>query len=325
MSIAKVVIPAAGLGTRLHPATKSQPKEMLPLGRKPVIQLVVEEMLRARLWQVLVITGQKKRAIEDHFDDTDGALFGGAGSDPDELIPQFYFRRQAVQRGLGDAINHAKEFTGDQPFAVALGDCIIDANGPAPLMSRLLEAHRTNGAAATIAVQRVAPAAVSSYGVVAPEGEPGPTFRIRDIVEKPSPDAAPSNLAVCARYVFEPVIYDFIARTTPGHGGEIQLTDAIRLMLRDGLPVYCVALAPGEQRLDIGSFKTYAQAFFSMMLRDPELGDELRTYVRDLLGNGHQAGIRRPQRHSARPAAEECIGAESLAWTSAGKAVGTIR
>jgi UTP--glucose-1-phosphate uridylyltransferase len=283
VSITKVVIPAAGLGTRLYPATKSQPKEMLPLGRKPMIQLVVEEMLQAGLWQVLLITGQKKRAIEDHFDSTDGAVFGADEADSGHLVPQFYFRRQAAQRGLGDAIHHAKEFTGDQPFAVALGDCIIDGNGPAPLMSRLLEAHRSTGAAATIAVQRVPPERVSSYGVVAPDGDPAPTFRIRDIVEKPTPEAAPSNLAVAARYAFEPAIHEFLERTTPGHGGEIQLTDAIRLMLRDGLPVCCVALEPGEQRLDIGSFTTYAQAFFSMMLRDPEVGAELRDYVRALL------------------------------------------
>jgi len=283
VSITKVVIPAAGLGTRLFPATKSQPKEMLPLGRKPMIQLVVEEMLQAGLWQVLVITGQKKRAIEDHFDATDGEIFPPDESDPERILPQFFFRRQAAQRGLGDAVNHAKEFTGDQPFAVALGDCIIDGNGPAPLMRRLLEAHCSNGAAATIGVQQVTPEAVSSYGVVAPDGDPGPVFKIRDIVEKPSPEDAPSNLAVAARYAFEPAIYEFLERTTPGHGGEIQLTDAIRLMLREGLPVYCVSLAPGEQRLDIGSFQKYAQAFFSMMLRDPEIGGELCDYVRGLL------------------------------------------
>lgn len=283
MSITKVVIPAAGLGTRLFPATKSQPKEMLPLGRKPMIQLVVEEMLQAGLWKVLVITGQKKRAIEDHFDASDGDLFGEGESEADGLLPQFYFRRQAAQRGLGDAVNHAKEFTGNEPFAVALGDCIIDGNGPAPLMCRLLEAHCSKGAAATIAVQQVAPEAVSSYGIVVPEGDTEATFRIRDIVEKPSMAQAPSHLAVAARYVFQPEIYDFLARTEPGHGGEIQLTDAIRLMVGEGLRVWCVPLAPGERRLDIGSFKTYAQAFFSMMLRDPELGAELRDYVHGLL------------------------------------------
>ncbi|MFQ5809656.1 MAG: UTP--glucose-1-phosphate uridylyltransferase [Armatimonadota bacterium] len=283
MSITKVVIPAAGLGTRLFPATKSQPKEMLPLGRKPMIQLVVEEMLQAGLWKVLVITGQKKRAIEDHFDSTDGEIFTPEASDPDRLLPQFFFRRQAAQRGLGDAVRHAREFTGDQPFAVALGDCVIDGNGPAPLMRRLLDAHSSTGAVATIAVQQVPPEAVSSYGVVAPDGEPGPAFPIRDIVEKPTPESAPSNLAVAARYAFGPEVYDFLERTKPGHGGEIQLTDAIRLMLHEGLPVHCVALTPGERRLDIGSFKLYAEAFFSMMLRDPELGDGLGDYVRGLL------------------------------------------
>ena len=283
MSITKVVIPAAGLGTRLYPATKSQPKEMLPLGRKPMIQLVIEEVLAAGLWQVLIITGQKKRAIEDHFDDSNGVLFGSGHGEGDHVVPQFYFRRQAAQRGLGDAVNHAKEFTGDQPFAVALGDCTIDGEGPTPLMDRLLQAHREKDAAATIAVQQVPQEAVVSYGIVASDGDAGPTFRIRDIVEKPRVEEAPSNLAVAARYVFEPVIYDFLARTEPGHGREIQLTDAIRLMLRAGEPVWCVTLAPGERRLDIGSFLTYAKAFFSVMLRDPELGDELRQYVRSML------------------------------------------
>ncbi|MFQ6096172.1 MAG: UTP--glucose-1-phosphate uridylyltransferase [Armatimonadota bacterium] len=284
MSIRKVVIPAAGLGTRLYPATKSQPKEMLPLGRKPCIQLVAEEMIDAGLTEILLITGQQKRALEDHFDTSDGVPPGASG--PEDLPGKggtFFFTRQPRKLGLGDAVGHGRHFTGDEPFAVALGDAVIRGSRRPTLVQRLLTTHQQKGAAATIAVQEVAPERLSRYGVVAPKAEPGDSFDIRDIVEKPRPEEAPSRLAVTARYVFEPAIYEYLDRTEAGYGGEIQLTDAIRMMVRDGLPVWCVRLRDDEERLDIGTFASYARAFVTVMLNDPDVGHELREHLRSVL------------------------------------------
>lgn len=281
MSIRKAVIPAAGLGTRLYPATRSQPKEMLPLGRKPTIQLVVEEVVAAGLREILIITGQQKRAIEDHFDEADGL----------EIEASFFFTRQSTPRGLGDAVACARHFVGDETFLVALGDCFIwrPGLGQDGVAARLLELHEERRPGATIAVQRVSPERLSQYGVVAPKADPGPggeagaAFEISDIVEKPGPERAPSPLAVAARYVLDPVIFDFLARTPPGHKGEVQLTDALRLMLQEDHAIWCVPLGQGETRYDVGSFASYWKAFAAMMVNDPEAGQELRAYLGALL------------------------------------------
>jgi len=293
MSIRKAVIPAAGLGTRLYPATRSQPKEMLPLGRKPTIQLVVEEVVAAGLREILIITGQQKRAIEDHFDAANGL----------GLEASFFFTRQSEQRGLGDAVACARHFVGSETFLVALGDCLIwspprrvEARASAAegrqeggLVARMLALHEQKRPGATIAVQRVPADRLSDYGVVAPKAEPGFTgatasaFEISDIVEKPGPDRAPSDLAVAARYVLDPVVFEFLARTPPGNQGEIQLTDALRLMLREGCAVWCMPLSETETRYDVGSFPGYWKAFADMMVNDPEIGEELRDHLRGLL------------------------------------------
>jgi UTP--glucose-1-phosphate uridylyltransferase len=279
MTIRKAIIPAAGLGTRLHPATRSQPKEMLPLGRKPTIQLVVEEVVAAGVREILIVTGAKKRAIEDHFDQADEL----------GIDASFYFTRQSQQLGLGDAVHCGREFVGDDPFVVALGDCVITGDGSVPLLSRLLAAHRAAAPAATIAVQQVPPDRISSYGIVAPQGRvvPAPAdadqgFEISDIVEKPQPEHAPSDLAVTARYVLEPIIFDYLAGTRPGLGGEVQLTDALRCLLGDGHPIRCVLLAPDEFRYDVGSFESYWKAFAALMVKDQELGPRLRAFLREL-------------------------------------------
>ncbi|MFQ6131907.1 MAG: UTP--glucose-1-phosphate uridylyltransferase [Armatimonadota bacterium] len=279
MSIRKAVIPAAGLGTRLHPATRSQPKEMLPLGRKPTIQLAVEEVVAAGLREILVITGEKKRAIEDHFDQANGL----------GIEASFFFTRQSVQRGLGDAVACARHFVGDEPFVVALGDCLIWSRGGDGVVARMLALHEEKRPAATIAVQRVPADRLDQYGVVAPRAEqaaaddPPPAFEIGDIVEKPGPDRAPSNLAVTARYVLDPMVFEFLDRTPAGHGGEVQLTDALRLMLQAGHAIWCVPLGGSETRYDVGSFVSYWKAFADMMVNDPEVGEELRAYLRTVL------------------------------------------
>jgi UTP--glucose-1-phosphate uridylyltransferase len=288
LTIRKAVIPAAGLGTRLYPATKSQPKEMLPLGTRPTIQFVAEELVGAGLRQVLIVTGRQKRAIEDHFDPSDGL-------DPDDKCERcseifdsssvrFFYTRQSRPRGLGDAVAHAEDFVGGDNFVVALGDCVITSTERSALLRRMVEVHTCQGAAATIAVQRVSVEGTRKYGIIAPaEEDQGEPMRLRDIVEKPGPDKAPSNLAVCARYVFAPSIFEFLRTTAPGHGGEVQLTDAIRAMIAAGLPVYAVPLAADERRLDVGDFPSYARAFMQVMLTHPQFGKSLRDFARQLV------------------------------------------
>lgn len=290
MTIRKAVIPAAGLGTRLYPATKSQPKEMLPLGTRPTIQFVAEELVGAALSQVLIVTGRQKRAIEDHFDPSDGLSPENKCERCAEIFDasrvHFFYTRQSEPRGLGDAVAHAEDFVAGEDFAVALGDCIITSTERSALLRRMVAAHAENQAAATIAVQRVAPEATRKYGIIDPVGEAqGLSVRLKDIVEKPGPDRAPSNLAVCARYVFSPTIFEFLRTTEPGHGGEVQLTDAIRAMVAAGLPVFAVPLAPDEARLDVGDFPSYTRAFMQVMLAHPDHGKDLREFARQLLAD----------------------------------------
>jgi len=266
--VTKAVIPAAGIGTRLLPATKSQPKEMLPVGRKPVIQYVVEELVAAEAHQVLIITNQQKRAIEDHFDVETG------NQKPTlnhlSLPVQVFYTRQSVPRGLADAIGLAEHFVGDDSFLVSLGDSIIRSPRPGDVLKRLVEVHRRERAAATILFEEVPPSEVVHYGIALPKNGGEIEFEVADLIEKPSVEEAPSTLAVAARYVFEPDIFHYIRRTPPGRGGEIQITDSIRLMLQDGRRIFGVRLGKGETRLDIGNYRSYYEAFLEMALADPD-------------------------------------------------------
>jgi UTP--glucose-1-phosphate uridylyltransferase len=274
--IRKAVIPAAGFGTRLLPATKSQPKEMLPVGRKPVIQYVVEEIAAADISQVLVVTSQQKRAIEDHFD-----INGDTAHGMDDVAScQMHYTRQSVPTGLADAIAHAEGFVAGEPFVVSLGDSLIRSTSPGSLLSHLIDTHASENAAATILFETVAPEDVVKYGIAAPVGDPGPTFAVADLVEKPAVDEAPSTLAVAGRYVFSPVVFDYIRRTEPGRGGEIQITDTMRLMLQDGLSIWGVRMGESERRLDIGNYRSYFRAFFEMALLDPDFGADLADFAR---------------------------------------------
>lgn len=288
--ITKAVIPAAGRGTRLLPATKTQPKEMLPVGRKPTIQHVLEELFNVGLQDVLIVTGWHKRPIEDHLDFS----LGGDQLGPEEeseanlfhngkLNHHLFYIRQARQAGLADAVFYGRQFVGTEPFVVALGDTIIASRRDPPLLQRLIETHLATGAAATLAVEPVAREDIRKYGIVAPRGETGPTFEIQDIVEKPRPTEAPSHFAVASRYIFHPVIFEMIGQIQPGVGKELQLTDAIRLLLQKGFPVWSVCLTPEETRYDIGNFESYFRAFFDMALNDPELGQKMEQYLRSRL------------------------------------------
>jgi len=286
-TITKAVVPAAGRGTRLLPATRSQPKEMLPVGRKPTIQHVVEELAAAGLREVLLISGQGKRAIEDHLDHQ-------AGENQEKHHPwmdlRFFHARQSVPRGLADAISIAEPFAGGQPFAVALGDSIVVSHAREPLLKRMIAVHERHRPAATIAVEAVPHDSVSRYGIVAPKGKPASAgrpdhvFAITDIVEKPSPQQAPSNLAAAGRYVLDPAIFEAIRRTKPGVGGELWLTDALRILLQEGGEILCVRLRKGEHRLDIGNFLNYFQAFLEISMSDAEYGAALRGWIKRTLG-----------------------------------------
>jgi UTP--glucose-1-phosphate uridylyltransferase len=284
MKIRKAVVPAAGRGTRLYPATRAQPKEMLPLGRKPTIQLVVEELVGAGLDTILIVTGADKRAIEDHFDRASGE--GQARFDSpvlDDSRWRVFCTRQSAPRGLGDAVAHAQGFADGEPFVVALGDAVIESPRRETPLQRLMRVHEDSGAQVTILLRTVPPEAVSQYGIVRVAGEAEGEVEIQDIVEKPALQEAPSRLAVSGRYCLDPVVFDYLRVTKPGVGGEVQLTDAIRAMLRDGLRARGVCLETDERRHDIGTFRDYLRAVVEVSLGDPQVGPGLREDIESLL------------------------------------------
>ncbi len=295
MDIDIAVVPVAGLGTRLLPATKSQPKEMLPVGNKPVVQYVVEELTRVGMKRVLFITGPGKTSIENHFDLNSELIQSLRESGKEELLAELEFERAAIQYfytrqrqtlGLGHAVLCARSFVGNRPFVVALGDSIIGMHAESDVVGRMTRCFLERGAAAVIAFEEVPVAEVSQYGIARPRTG-GEVFEIEDLVEKPSPGEAPSNLAIAARYVLTPAIFETLERTTPGKGGEIQLTDAIRAVIRSGGKVFGVRLRQDERRYDIGNFDSYFQAFVEFALADPRYGATLRRHLEELLHVPH--------------------------------------
>lgn len=299
MEINIAVVPVAGLGTRLLPATKSQPKEMLPVGRKPVVQYVVEELTRVGMERILFVTGPGKTSIENHFDINAELTQNLRETGKEELLAelsfermqaQYFYTRQRQLLGLGHAVLCAQPFIGDQPFVVALGDSIIGMHAQSDVVRRMTECFTEHNAAAVIAFEEVPQDEISNYGVAQPKSD-GPIFELADVIEKPAQEEAPSNLAIAARYVFAPRIFDALAQTAPGKGGEIQLTDAIRLLIQAGEPVYGVCLNEAEQRYDIGNFDAYFRAFVEFALADEKHGPALRTYLAQLGAQLHN-GVR---------------------------------
>jgi UTP--glucose-1-phosphate uridylyltransferase len=288
--IESAIVPVAGMGTRLLPATKSQPKEMLPVAKKPIVQYVVEELAAAGMTRILFVTGRGKSSIENHFDhdpelwrqlsqnDKNGLL---RTLDYEQMPVHYFYTRQRQQKGLGDAILCGENFAGEEPFLVALGDSIIGMQGRSTISRRLAEVYASERPGAVIAVEEVPQELTALYGVVDPESS-GPVFGIRDLIEKPSPEAAPSNLAIAGRYVFAPQIFEMIRRVEPDRRGEIQLTDAIRLLAGSGQRVIGVKLDPTEHRYDIGNFRSYFETFVEFALADPEHGAELRQVLERL-------------------------------------------
>ena len=285
------VVPVAGLGTRLLPATKSQPKEMLPVGRKPGVQYVVEELTRAGMQRMLFVTGPGKTSIENHFDLNDELIQSLRETGKEELLEELEFERAPVQYfytrqrqllGLGHAVLCAEPFVGNLPFVVALGDSIIGLHAQSDIVRRMTRCFLEQKADAVVAFEEVPKSEVHHYGVAKPRSN-GEVFGLEDVVEKPSAEEAPSNLAIAARYVFAPKIFCALQRTPAGKGGEIQLTDAIRLIIKEGGKVLGMRLGKDERRFDIGNYDAYFRAFVEFALADEKYGASLRSFLVELL------------------------------------------
>lgn len=286
MPIRKAIIPAAGFGTRFLPATKAQPKEMLPIVDTPIIQYVVEEALAAGIEDILIVTGRGKRTIEDHFDrSVELETFLEHGNKEGLLttvrdvgnLANVYFVRQKEQLGLGHAIYQARQHIGNEPFAVMLGDEIFF--GEKPGLAQLIETHDRVGGS-VVGVLEVPPEEVHRYGVIRPEPVGERLYRALDLVEKPSRQEAPSNKAICGRYVLEPEIFDILATLPPGKNGEIQLTDAMQILgQRQSIYGYEI----DARRYDVGDKLGYLQATVEIALEREDLGESFRNYLNNLL------------------------------------------
>ena len=284
--VTKAVIPAAGFGTRFLPATKAQPKEMLPIVDKPTIQYVVEEAAAAGITDILIIIGRGKQSIVDHFDRA--FQLEGELKEKDKLkqleqiqyltnLATIHYVRQNELNGLGDAVRYARMHTGNEPFVVLLGDTIIKSRVPAT--RQLIDAYSQTGTA-IVGVEGVPREKVERYGIVAPKtSETGRLATLADVIEKPSVHDAPSNLAICGRYVFNPDIYDYLQKIGRGKNNEIQLTDAIRLMITEKV---VHSLKIDGIRYDIGNKLDFLITNVEFALEREDLGPEFRAYLQGL-------------------------------------------
>ena len=279
--VRKAIIPAAGLGTRFLPATKAQPKEMLPIVDKPAIQYIIEEAIASGIEEILIITGRNKRSIEDHFDksvELENQLKEQGKYDLLGLIEEIsqvdiHYIRQKEAKGLGHAVLCAKQFVGNEPFAVMLGDDIVDAE--VPCLRQLIDVY-DDCQGTVLGVQEVAKDKVSSYGIVNPKKVKENIWQAVDLIEKPSVEEAPSQLAVLGRYILEPEIFALLEKTEPGRGNEIQLTDAICKLAHEK-PVYAYNFS--GRRYDIGDKQGYLEATVEYALKRPEIRDKFLNYL----------------------------------------------
>lgn len=284
MKVKKAVIPAAGLGTRFLPATKAMPKEMLPIVNKPTIQFIVEEAINSGIEEILIVTGRSKRPIEDHFDSNEELEFALEAKGKVELLEKIrelnnislFFKRQSYPKGLGHAVLQAKNFVGEEPFVVLLGDDLM--TDEVPLTKQLIENYEKTHAS-TLAVMPVPHEDTSKYGVIDPEREYQPgVYNVRQFVEKPNPEDAPSNLAIIGRYLLTPEIFDILETQAPGAGNEIQLTDAID-RLNETQRVF--ALEFKGNRYDVGNKMGYMETIIDYGLKQPEMRQPLINFIKE--------------------------------------------
>src|SRR5512143_3494191 len=283
--ITKAVFPAAGLGTRFLPATKASPKEMLPLVDKPLIQYVVEEAVASGIEEVVLITGRAKRAIEDHFDVAFELEEDLKAKGKHKLLSEvqrianmvtFCYIRQKKALGLGHAVLTAKRLIGDEPFAVLLGDDIVDSKIPA--LKQMMNVYQRYPAT-ILAIQKVPKSQTKNYGIIGGRKIEEGIYHVTDLVEKPSSDEAPSNLAIIGRYILTPEIFGALEHTPPGKGGEIQLTDGLRLLMKKG-PIYAYEFE--GIRHDAGDKLGFLKATVAFGLKNQEFGEEFRDYLKKL-------------------------------------------
>jgi UTP--glucose-1-phosphate uridylyltransferase len=289
--VRKAVFPAAGLGTRFLPATKAQPKEMLPLVDKPLIQYAVEEAVNSGIENIIIVTGRGKNAIEDHFDvsyELEKILEERGQEELLKIVRRvsdlihISYVRQKEALGLGHAILTAREMVGDEPFAVLLGDDIIDAS--TPCLRQMLDIY-DQYPGSFVAIQEVPKATISNYGVISGQpvvrgGRDDRLYKVEDLIEKPPAEAAPSNLAIIGRYILQPEIFEILGSTRAGSGGEIQLTDGLRGMLSREKPIYGWRFE--GKRFDAGSKFGFLTATVEFALKRPDLGDAFRQYLKSL-------------------------------------------
>ena len=284
--VKKAVIPVAGLGTRLLPATKTQPKEMLPIVDKPAVQYVVEEAVASGIESILFVTGRGKRAIEDYFDYSVELEQELESRGKEELLKEIkkvgnlvpiYYVRQKSPRGLGDAVYQAREFVGEEPFALLLADDIFVT--PTPLLGEIVKLYDQKPAV-YLTVTPVPPQDVSAWGVIKGEKITKALYRVEDLVEKPEKDKAPSSLAIVGRYILPPSIFEVIEHTQPGRGGEIQLTDAIRALLGKE-EIYALELR--GKHFGVGDKIGYLKANIAFALRRKDMGEEIRAFLQEIV------------------------------------------
>jgi UTP--glucose-1-phosphate uridylyltransferase len=287
------VIPVAGRGLSLLPITKSQPKEMLPVGNKPIVQYVVDELIQCNVNRLLFVTGPDKSSIENHFDINKELIrflrYQGLEDSLSELAFErvnaaYFYTRQRYQNGLGQAVLCAEPYVNEHRFVVALGDTILGRHHSSNIVARLVDVFEREGndVKGVIAFDEVQQSEVSRYGIAATGKFFGDCFDLTDLIEKPDISETPSYLAVAARYVFAPDIFDYLHKTKPDANGDIQLTDAIHLMLKDGKRIIGVRLPQSDLRYDIGDFESYYKAFIDFAIHDPIRGNEIREFCKQL-------------------------------------------
>jgi len=286
--IKKAVIPAAGYGTRFLPATKSSPKEMIPIIDTPVIQYVVEEAVESGITDILMIIGKGKRAIEEHFDRSpileETLLKKHNLKMLDKIrsisnMANIHFIWQKEMNGLGDAILHARYHVGNEPFVILLGDTLVQSKD-GPITKQLIDVYNQYKSS-VIALEEVKPALVNRYGIIDGDKISENVFKAKDWIEKPSIEEAPSNLAVASRYLFTPEIFDYLEKTLPGKNNEIQLTDAMREMVKDHA---MYGMKFNGKRYDIGDKMGFIKTNVEFGLKDPEIGDDLKIWLKEFAG-----------------------------------------